>query len=100
MLYEVITRRLIVPLSYFIERPFQNWTRESAELIGTVMLYLDHTADIDAIRDRGREIAQESELWDGNVYAVHVTRITSYNVCYTKLLRATTGCSTRCPRAR
>lgn len=66
-------RRLVVPLSYFIERPFQNWTRESADLIGTVMLYLDHSADIEAIRARAREITEASSLWDGKVFAVQVT---------------------------
>lgn len=66
-------RRLIVPLSYFIEQPFQNWTRESAELIGTVMLYLDHSADIPAIRAKGAEIVAANKLWDGKVYAVQVT---------------------------
>ena len=66
-------RRLIVPLSYFIEQPFQNWTRESAELIGTVMIYLDHSADIPAIRAKGAEIVAANKLWDGKVYAVQVT---------------------------
>ncbi len=47
-------RRLILPLSYFIEKPFQNWTRDSASLIGTVMIYLDHRAPIDLIRRRWR----------------------------------------------
>lgn len=66
-------RRLIVPLSYFIEQPFQNWTRESAELIGTVILYLDHTADVAAIRAKGAELAAANRLWDGKVYALQVT---------------------------
>ena len=39
-------RRLIVPLTYFIEKPFQNWTREGAAVMGSAMLYLDHTAPI------------------------------------------------------
>lgn len=66
-------RRLVVPLSYFIEQPFQNWTRESAELIGTVMIYLDHTADIEAVRAKAREITEADPLWDGKVFAVQVT---------------------------
>ncbi|OWY11969.1 mechanosensitive ion channel protein MscS [Thioclava sp. JM3] len=66
-------RRLVVPLSYFIEQPFQNWTRESAELIGTVMIYLDHTADIAAIRAKAEEIARADPLWDGKVFALQVT---------------------------
>src|SRR3954465_5621729 len=43
-------RRLILPINYFIEKPFQNWTRTSAEIVGTVILYLDYTAPIEAIR--------------------------------------------------
>lgn len=66
-------RRLVVPLSYFIENPFQNWTRENAELIGTVMLYLDHSAPVDRIRAEGARIAQNSALWDGKVYNLAVT---------------------------
>jgi small-conductance mechanosensitive channel len=44
-------RRMIVPLSYFIEKPFQNWTRTGNELIGSVFLYVDHTAPVEAIRE-------------------------------------------------
>ena len=50
-------RRLILPLSYFIEKPFQNWTRDNAALIGTVMLYLDYETPIDAVRAKVEEIA-------------------------------------------
>lgn len=66
-------RRLIVPLSYFITQPFQNWTRENAELIGTVMLYLDHSTPVDALRKAGEDFARASALWDGKVYALQVT---------------------------
>ncbi|MCP1167791.1 mechanosensitive ion channel family protein [Limimaricola litoreus] len=66
-------RRMIVPLSYFIEQPFQNWTRESSQLIGTVMIYLDHSAPVDRIRDKAREIAEASTLWDGGVFNLAVT---------------------------
>lgn len=66
-------RRLILPLSYFIEKPFQNWTRENADLIGVVMLYLDHTAPVAAIRAQTEEILKASPLWDGKVVAVQVT---------------------------
>ena len=66
-------RRLIVPLGYFIEQPFQNWTRDTASLIGTVMLYLDHRADVDRLRREGRRIVEATPLWDRDVYAVQVT---------------------------
>lgn len=66
-------RRLILPLSYFIERPFQNWTREGAALIGTVTIYLDYSVPIDAVRSKVEEIAAGSRLWDRRVVNVQVT---------------------------
>jgi len=66
-------RRLIIPISYFIEKPFQNWTRENASLIGNVMLYLDHTTPVGRIRQEGDRIVRASPLWDGNVYNLAVT---------------------------
>jgi small-conductance mechanosensitive channel len=66
-------RRLIVPLSYFIERPFQNWTRTSAELLGTVFVHTDYTIDVERIRQRGRQIVETSRLWDRRVFNVQIT---------------------------
>lgn len=66
-------RRLIVPLNYFIEQPFQNWTREGASLLGAVTIYLDYTVPVDWVRARVRAIAEESDLWDGDAVAVQVT---------------------------
>ncbi len=66
-------RRLILPLSYFIENPFQNWTRESSALIGTVMIYLDYSVPVSVIRSKVEEIAAASKLWDKRVVAVQVT---------------------------
>lgn len=65
-------RRLVLPLSYFIEHPFQNWTRETASLIGTVIIFLDFTVPIAKLREKAQEIAKESPLWDGDVFAVQV----------------------------
>ncbi|MBY3114524.1 mechanosensitive ion channel family protein [Rhizobium laguerreae] len=66
-------RRLILPLSYFIENPFQNWTRESSALIGTVMIYLDYSVPVDVVRGKVEEIAKASTLWDRRVVNVAVT---------------------------
>ncbi len=66
-------RRMIVPLSYFIEKPFQNWTRESSALIGVVMLYLDYSAPIGAIREKLQEIVRQSKLWNGTTAGLQVT---------------------------
>jgi small-conductance mechanosensitive channel len=66
-------RRLIVPLSYFIERPFQNWTRESAALIGVVLFYLDYRAPVGLIRDKLGEICKQSKNWNGQTVALQMT---------------------------
>jgi small-conductance mechanosensitive channel len=65
-------RRLIVPLSYFIEKPFQNWTRQNPELIGTVDLYVDYAAPVDRVRDKLAEIVARSQLWDRRVAKLQV----------------------------
>nr|CAD6409001.1 mechanosensitive ion channel protein MscS [Rhizobium sp. Q54] len=66
-------RRLILPLGYFIERPFQNWTREGAALIGTVMIYLDYSVPVAEVRREVEDIAASSKLWDRQVVNVAVT---------------------------
>ncbi|CAM3276099.1 mechanosensitive ion channel [Paracoccus nototheniae] len=66
-------RRLIVPLSYFMEQPFQNWTRSDATLIGVVMIYVDYAADIPALRTEAERIVRASSLWDRDVFALQVT---------------------------
>lgn len=69
-------RRLIVPIGHFIDKPFQNWTRVSAELLGTVNLYLDYSVPVDAIRDECKRILDESDYWDGKTWGVQVTDAT------------------------
>ena len=66
-------RRMIVPLTYFIEKPFQNWTRETSALIGNVMLYVDYCAPVSAIRQKFNEILKQSEKWDEKIAALQVT---------------------------
>lgn len=65
-------RRLIVPLSYFIEQPLQNWTREGEALLGTVIIHLDYRAPLGAIRKKVEDIAKRSDLWNGEVAHVQV----------------------------
>jgi small-conductance mechanosensitive channel len=66
-------RRMIMPLSYFIEHPFQNWTRENASLIGTAFLHVDYTAPVDVMRRKLQEIAEASPFWDRRVVNMQVT---------------------------
>ncbi|MDJ0387797.1 mechanosensitive ion channel family protein [Roseomonas sp. E05] len=66
-------RRMVLPLSYFIEHPFQNWTRESSSLIGTVLIYVDYTAPVEAMRRKLEEVARGSKVWDRRVVNMQVT---------------------------
>lgn len=66
-------RRLILPITYFIEKPFQNWTRVSSQLLGTVFLYLDYTAPIQPLRDQLTRLLTNNPLWDKRVNVVQVT---------------------------
>jgi small-conductance mechanosensitive channel len=66
-------RRLVVPISYFIERPFQNWTRTSADILGSVFLHVDYTVPIDELRGELTRILKASPYWDGRVNALNVT---------------------------
>ena len=73
-------RRLVVPLSYFLENPFENWTRITSSIIGTVLLYVDYTADIERIRSKLNEILKNAKDWDGRVGNLQVTNITEHTV--------------------
>jgi small-conductance mechanosensitive channel len=66
-------RRLIVPLTYFIEKPFYNWTRHAANYIGSVLLYLDYGTPVDRIRQKATELVAQSKLANGKVTSVQVT---------------------------
>jgi small-conductance mechanosensitive channel len=66
-------RRMIVPITYFIEKPFQNWSRESTSLIGTVLIDVDFTTPVDLVRAKAEEIAKASPLWDGKLIKLQVT---------------------------
>ena len=69
-------RRLIVPLNYFIEKPFQNWTRSTAEIIGTVFIYVDYTLPVEPVRRELQRVLQESNLWNGKTCVLQVTEFT------------------------
>lgn len=66
-------RRLILPITYFVETPFENWTRSDASITGAVLLYLDYSTPVDKIREKARELAENDPLWTGDVFAVQVT---------------------------
>jgi small-conductance mechanosensitive channel len=81
-------RRLVVPLSYFIENPFQNWTRVTADLLGTVFLYVDYQVPVEQVRAELRRILESSPLWDRKVCGVQVTDATERTVQLRALMSA------------
>lgn len=73
-------RRLILPINYFIEKPFQNWTRTTSEILGTVFLYLDYTAPINKIREEFQRLLEKTNLWDRRVGIIQVTDTKKDNI--------------------
>jgi small-conductance mechanosensitive channel len=87
-------RRMIVPLTYFIEKPFQNWTRESGALIGAVTIRADYTVPVEQVRAKLNDIVKSTPLWDGRVVALQVTDADDHTVELRALASARTGSAT------
>ncbi|QDO92742.1 mechanosensitive ion channel [Formosa sediminum] len=66
-------RRLVLPSSYFLETPFQNWTRNNADIMGTIFLYTDYNIPFDDLRKELTRLLEGSNLWDGKVNVLQVT---------------------------
>jgi len=81
-------RRLVVPISYFLEKPFQNWTRTSADLLGAVLIYADYVIPVQDIRDELTWILKNSFLWDKKVNVLQVTNVTEKTVELRALMSA------------
>ncbi len=73
-------RRLVLPSTYFLEKPFQNWTRSSADIIGSVFLYTDYNVPFDALRAELKRILNTTDLWDKNVQVLQVTDSKEFTV--------------------
>ena len=69
-------RRMILPINYFIEKPFQNWTRTTSELLGPILLYVDYTLPVEALRAELDRILESESLWDGITRGIQVTDTT------------------------
>jgi small-conductance mechanosensitive channel len=69
-------RRLVVPLSYFIEEPFENWTRRRGDLLGTAFLYVDYSVPVEPVRAELQRVVQDSPFWDKRVCGLQVTNLT------------------------
>jgi small-conductance mechanosensitive channel len=73
-------RRLVVPLSYFIENSVQNWTRQSADIMGTAFLYVDYSIPFEELRQQLNAIVHASPLWDKKVCGLQVTNLTEHSM--------------------
>jgi small-conductance mechanosensitive channel len=73
-------RRLILPINYFIEKPFQNWTRSTSEILGTIFLYVDYNVPVDILRTELTRLLNESVLWDKRVGILQVTDVKEHTI--------------------
>jgi small-conductance mechanosensitive channel len=81
-------RRLVLPLTYFIETPFQNWTRNTSDLLGTSFLYVDYSIPVQALRDEFTRVLEASTQWDRRVNALQVTNLSEHTMEIRCLLSA------------
>lgn len=73
-------RRLVLPISYFVNQPFQNWTRSTADVIGSVYLYADHSVPVDELRAEFHRLLSTNAAWNGQAAALQVTDVTERTV--------------------
>ena len=84
-------RRLILPLSYFIEKPFQNWTRHSSQLLGSVFIYVDYGMPLAPLREETERIVKAAPEWDGRFFNMRVTDATERSMQVRVLCTAATS---------
>ncbi len=68
-------RRLVVPVSKFLEQSFQNWTRETSQLMGSVFWYVDPSTDVPRLREKLAEVVKANPRWDGRFFNLQVTDV-------------------------
>ncbi len=73
-------RRMVLPIVYFIEKPFQNWTREHTNLLGTVSLYVDYTVPVEEVRTEFQRLLRETPKWDGASSGFQMTNLSQNTV--------------------
>lgn len=82
--YVVLTiwdeRRLILPINYFIEKPFQNWTRTGSQILSAAMIYLDYTVPVETVRTEFLNFVHNQPLWDGRTAVLQVTNLSERTV--------------------
>jgi small-conductance mechanosensitive channel len=87
-------RRLVLPITYFVEKPFQNWTRNKGELIGAVFLYLDYRTPIEKLRIKLAEILENEPLWDRQVQALQIVETQEFTIKVRALMSSKTSPTT------
>ncbi|WP_433317347.1 mechanosensitive ion channel family protein [Micromonospora sp. CA-269861] len=86
-------RMLILPTTYFTERPFQNWTRNESRVVGKVQIHVDHTADLDDLRREARRLVESSPLWDRDQWVLQMVDSTPQTVVIQVQASAADGAS-------
>lgn len=92
-------RRLVLPITYFLENSFQNWTRTTADIWGTVFLYVDHTLPVTPLKGYLKTLLESTPLWDGKVQVLQVTDIREQTVelrCLMSAVDSPTAFDLRC----
>jgi small-conductance mechanosensitive channel len=84
-------RRLMLPTTYFITTPFQNWTRNESRVVGAVLLHLDYRAPVVELRARAQQIVEESPLWDRREWVFQVVDSTPLSMVVRVLASAADG---------
>lgn len=81
-------RRLVLPTTYFVEQPFQNWTRTSAQVLGAVNLYVDYTTPVQDVREELHRVLQGSDKWDRDAWVLQVIDATDRTIELRALMTA------------
>ena len=84
-------RRLILPINYFIEKPFQNWTRTTSDILGTAFIYLDYTAPVAEIRKEFTRLIHTTDLWDKRVHVLQLTNTSEHTIELRALMSASSS---------
>ena len=81
-------RRLVLPITYFTENPFQNWTRNNAQILGSVFLYVDYSMPLEPLRKHFEKVLSETRLWDKETQVLQVTDTTEKTMTIRLLMTA------------
>ena len=84
-------RRLILPSTYFTSTPFENWTRNSADVTGSVDFDVDWTVPVDELRAHAERFVREHPLWNGGTFVLQVTDARNSFVSFRVLVSANSG---------